>query len=539
MFGLQWGERFSRKSTHPMADAAAAAQLIRDLPVDNPGTALAEAAAWLESIEPESFTPNHRLNLVSRIDEAVLGSVEALTLTYLGARPGVSGQGADWRILTEYLDRLSDAYARIVEMSAEVRHADFAARIPLAIVRSMRAITLGMKVSWLRYLPPDRGAWESLVRCYRAACARSVPQAMLQAYPSDAEPTSALHELTVGVMLAAAAPQGFTPRQVEIAYRAVSAHRSLFAVTVGREAQPRHYLFDLDNPETPVRVREEVRPGDSNMFFSGVAVVDEIRPIVAASAGTRVAMMPVIAYGDEFGASEKLVVLEHVLRFWGPNPPSRRDERRRINTKIHVEVGAAALRTVLERAAPGIRAAGPDIDGLAPGKVGAIDQGRVTPFNSWTLTDFSSRGIGARFTRRLDRWLGVGALVGFRLERSEKWCVGVVRRLRTDSHSQTDVGCEILAKEASLVELQGLACAEAGALWEPAGGATVRSSAVMLLGDTQLATRASLLFEPGTAAPVQTFIMHEGGTARRIKLGAIAERIDGWDRVEFDYIVQK
>ncbi|HYH40527.1 MAG TPA: hypothetical protein VD867_00970 [Burkholderiales bacterium] len=539
MFGLQWGERFSRKSTHPMADAAGAAQLIRDLPVDNAAAAIGEAAAWLESIEPENFAPNHRLNLVSMIDEAVIGSVEALTLTYLGAKPGTAGQGADWRILTEYLDRVSDAYARIVEASAELKHAEFAARIPVAIVRSMRSITLGMKVSWLRYLPPDRGSWEALVRCYRDACARNAASVTMHAYPTDSEPTSALQELAVGVMLGAAAPQGLTPRQVEIAYRAVSTHRKLFTVSIGRDAQPRHYLFDLDNPETPARVRAEVPPDDSHMFFGGEAVVDEVRPIVAASTGARVAMMPAIAYGDEFGAGEKLVVLKHLLRFWGPTPPSRRDERRRVNTKIHVEVGAAALRTVLARAAAGPNAAEPELDGVLAPKVGAADQGRVTPFNSWTLTDFSSRGIGARFTRRLDRWLGVGALVGFRLERSEKWCVGVVRRLRTDSRSQTDVGCEIVAKEACLVELEGMACTQTGALWEPAGGSAVRSTAVMLPEDTQLATRPSLLFDPATAAPVRTFIMHKDGTARRIQLGAIAERIDGWDRVEFDYLVAK
>jgi hypothetical protein len=533
MFGLR--DRFIRKSSHPMADAAAAAQLIRDLPLDNPNSALAEAAAWLESIEAESFAPNHRLSLVSMIDEAVHGSVEALTVAYVGARPGTPGQAADWRVLTEYLDRVGGAYCAVVEACGEGKHPELAPRIPLAIVRAMRAATGSMKVSWLRYLPPDRASWESLARCYRAACARSVAKTMASAYGVDAEATSPLHELTIGVMLAAAAPQSLTPRQVEIAYRAAFAHRSLFTVEIGRDAQRRDYLFDLDNPGTPGRARDDLTAGDGHMFFSAEAVLAEIRPVVEASAGAGVAMMPTIAYGDEFGAGEKLAVLEHLLRFWDVTPPSRRDERRRINTKIHVEIGAQALRTVLDRAAAGDSPPALELDGAPSARVGATDQGRVAPFNSWTLTDFSSRGIGARFSRRLDRWLAIGSLVGFRLERSEKWCVAIVRRLRTDARNQTDVGCQIVAKEASLVKLEGLA--SAGTLLELAGsGPKVRSSAVMLPADPQLDTRASLLFEPGTNAPGQSFVMHEGDTARRIRLGAVSENVDGWDRVEFEYV---
>jgi hypothetical protein len=534
MFGLR--DRFNRKSSHPMAEAAAAAQLISDLPLDNPNSALAEAAAWLESIEPESFAPNHRLNLVSMIDEAVHASVEALTLAYVGARPGTPGQVADWRVLTEYLDRVAGAYCAVVDACAEGRHAELAPRLPLAILRAMRATTRSMKVSWLRYLPPDRASWESLVRCYRAACARSVAKTMASAYGLDAALSSPLQELTVGVMLAAAAPQSLTPRQVEIAYRAAFAHRSLFTVVVGRDAQRRDYLFDLDDPGTPGRARDDVPAGDGHMFFSADAVLAEIRPIVDTSAGAGVAMMPTVAYGDEFGASEKLTVLEHLLRFWDVTPPSRRDERRRINTKIHVEVGAQALRTVLDRAAAGGDSpVALELDGAPSLRVGATDQGRVAPFNNWTLTDFSGRGIGARFSRRLDRWLTIGSLVGFRLERSEKWCVAIVRRLRTDVRNQTDVGCQIVAKEASLVKLEGLA--SAGTLLELAGsGPKVRSSAVMLPADAQLDTRASLLFEPGTNAPGQSFVMHEGDIARRIRLGAVAENVDGWDRVEFEYL---
>jgi hypothetical protein len=41
MFGVQWSERSSQKSSHPMRDLARAAQLVRDLPLDSANSALA------------------------------------------------------------------------------------------------------------------------------------------------------------------------------------------------------------------------------------------------------------------------------------------------------------------------------------------------------------------------------------------------------------------------------------------------------------------------------------------------------------------
>src|SRR5688572_6934185 len=115
MLGMQWAERLGVKtSRHPMSEAAAAAKLLEELPFDRPTKALAEAAAWLESVEAEAtFGRAHRLKLVSLIDEAARASLAALTLTYAGAGHGAPGQAADWRALMSYLDRLGGAYRMI------------------------------------------------------------------------------------------------------------------------------------------------------------------------------------------------------------------------------------------------------------------------------------------------------------------------------------------------------------------------------------------------------------------------------------------
>jgi len=537
MFGLQWSNRVTKNSSHPMADMAEAAQLIHELPRGSPAKAVAEASAWLESIESEGFDPNHRLHIVTMLDEAAHSSVEELTRGYVGAAPGNPGHAGDWRVLMDYFDRLSAAYGCIIDAASLPRHADLAPCIPLAIVRNMRATTRSMKASWMRYLPPDRASWETLVRCYRTARARLCTESMVMAYASDAGETCALHELTVGVMLAAAAPQSLTPRQVEVAYRIAAAHRAAFTVNVGRQEQWRHYLFDLDNPGPPARIPEQLAASEGLLFFSAEGVLPDLGAVADRSRGRGLAMMSDAQYGAEFGAGEKLVAIEQVLRFWGENPPARRDERVRINMKIHVEVGAHAIRAALDRAAPPRHAPGSltMLEARQDGPPEGDGTNNVATVNTWILTDYSTRGIGVRFARRPDRALKVGSVIAYRLERSDKWCVATVRRLRTDSRNQTDAGCEILAKSATLVTLEGLAAA--GTLLDLAGsGPLVRTSALMLPEDPQLDARASLLFEPGTNAPGQCFVMRHGDSVRRIRLRHVAEVMENWDRVEFDVV---
>src|SRR6185436_6640796 len=124
----------------------------------------------------------------------------------------------------------------------------------------------------------------------------------------------------------------------------------------------------------------------------------------------------------------------------------------------------------------------------------------------WTLTDYSARGVGVRCPRRLDRWLKIGTVIGVRLERSEKWCIAIVRRLRIDARNQTDVGAELLTKSAELVGLEGPV--SAGTVSSLNGGAPiVRSRALFVPADQE--HRASLLFAPNTNAPEQTFVLHQ------------------------------
>ncbi|HYC47144.1 MAG TPA: hypothetical protein VED01_16850 [Burkholderiales bacterium] len=525
---MKWSEGRQPKAAHPMSTQAEAARLLKELPYENPAKAVLEASAWLESAESEPmFSAAHRLMLVSMIDDATHASAEELTLAYVGARTGLPAQPGDWRALMDYLDRLAAGYAAALQAYEANPGDDIAPRIATAVVRMMRTVTRSMKVSWMRYLPPDRASWELLVHGYRAALGHGFAKKAIPAYARESQYTSPLHELSLGVMMAAAAPQSLTPRQVQIVYAVAHAYRAAFGVSEAYDESWRHYLFDLHRPGPPARIPEQLSNQGGLLFFSGEHVLPKLQALLSGSSEEGSAMNP---FTGEFGITEVRGALEHVARYWDDNPPARRDERKRLNTKIQVEIGIAALQRALEVALEESR----DLSMLGEASGEPAEQGGgVVAMNAWTLTDFSARGIGARVVRRLDRWLRVGSILGFKLERSDKWCVGIVRRLRTDARNQTDVGVEILAKAAILVTLEGSGLA--GGVAQLAGSA-MRSTALMLPEDVQLNARASLLFEPGTNAPGQIFVLHDGDTSRRIKLGHVSEWLDGWQRVEFDWV---
>src|SRR5687767_15566106 len=108
MLVFEWGNLLRGTSSHPMSDVRQVAKLLGELPLDNPGKAAAEAAAWLESIELESgFSAAHRLQVVAMIDDAAHASLARVMLDY-AVRPDTVAAGLDrWRILSEFYEKLA------------------------------------------------------------------------------------------------------------------------------------------------------------------------------------------------------------------------------------------------------------------------------------------------------------------------------------------------------------------------------------------------------------------------------------------------
>ena len=513
---IEWTQRLLGKSAHTLSDAASAAQMLADLPRDEPAHALADAAAWLESLDMgQGFDISQRLTVLATIDEAAYPCVNQLTLAYVGALPRMPrARLQDWRTLSEYLQRLSGAYSAAIDAYIANPSADVATRMPVFLSRAMRAITDQMRNSWLRYLPPDRAAWENMIKYYRLAVTLKVASTMSKAYRSDIGSTCPAYEFAAAVMLTAAVPQSLTPREIELTCRLALAYAGAFARTPTPDDQSVLYI-DLDQPAPPALMRAQPHEGQAILFFGPGSINAKLTPLMDKSETSRALLEQL---GPEFSDSEKRAVVGHGLKFWSISAPSRREARTRINTAIQVMVGVASIQRALGHLAD------------VPDAEGATRPGWQAAAHKWTLTDFSKHGIGARLMGRPDGWLQVGSILGFRLERSAQWAVGIVRRIRIDGQNQTDLGIEILAKATELVSLENA---------DSAGSVTlglVRSGAMLLPENPELQNRPSLLLQPGTYNSADNFILHRGSGARRIRLATTSESLDGWNRVDIEWL---
>lgn len=535
MLGFDWGSWRRANAGHPMSEGRDVAKLLEDLPLATPGKAVAEAAAWLESVELEpTFTLAHRLRVVAMIDEAVRASVQQVRRDYVGAGAGDSADGvACWRLLCDYLDKLGRGYAKGLDALEERPEPELAQRLPLFLSRTMRSVTDRMAVGWMRYLPPDHGSWESLVQAYRIAASRNLVATLVQAYEADPETTCAGYEFAAAVMFAAAAPDALPPRQIELAHRIASRYASAFECSAVHDERCQFYM-DLDRPGPPVRVLADFEISGAMICFGARGVGLKLGALIdeagKASPGTRA------QFGDDFGRSETLAALTHTTAFWSDSPPVRREHRTHVESFIWVTVGVRGLQAALaftdKREASDQWALVPDEGVAAPANA---DQGRdPAALDKWTLTDFSPRGISARLSHRPAGHVGIGTVFGFRLERSAHWGVAIVRRMRRDGRGHTDIGAEILAKGAELVslELESDATAPQSA-WN---AALVHSRAVLLPEAPALKNAPSLFFEPATNRPGQVCLLRGGQGVRRIRLGPTLECLDGWDRVSFEWL---
>src|SRR5262249_11938144 len=64
---------------------------------------------------------------------------------------------------------------------------------------------------------------------------------------------------------------------------------------------------------------------------------------------------------------------------------------------------------------------------------------------TWMLKNISLRGMGAMTTRRAQGALRIGALMGFRVENTDTWCAGIVRRLEGDGKKIGGGGAKFFA----------------------------------------------------------------------------------------------
>jgi hypothetical protein len=119
----------------------------------------------------------------------------------------------------------------------------------------------------------------------------------------------------------------------------------------------------------------------------------------------------------------------------------------------------------------------------------------VSSTESWVVEDVSDNGFGALVPASATDWIRVGEIIGVRVEGSQHWGVGLVRRVSRDEQRECHVGIEMISHRVIVVRISAVA-------------ATGESDTAILLsgtpdvnGEVGLVTRAGR-FDPRSSVQV-------------------------------------
>jgi hypothetical protein len=497
---------------HPMAGIRQAKKLISELPANDPVKALDEVTFWLDSISrTEGFKVDHRFELIDLLDQAAKGHRRKLAQDYLATdRQEKFRENKLWNTVFNFWKHLGDAYGRCVEQFQSGASGAGAIRkkLPAIVARALRALTLQLKWSLLRYGPVDDRIWGELGQLYLFADAKRIATETIEIYPDAQGQGTVEQEFLKAMMLGVSSTGGLTPLKQEIAERTVAHFGSLFTL----QAKPTlgcNDFFDLSMRTPPARVMKGFEPNEMTRFFGAgkaLPALDHlIEQIKAADA-----VPSRVNLGGMYESGLVLSAIQHLAMYWSDKPPARGSGRRKIATRLTVVHGFPEVLRVVE-----------------PVAHEALDFEQATGTESWIVENVSEGGFGAVIQQVKGDWIKVGTLLAVQTEASQFWAAAMIRRIARDEYQLRHVGIQVLAQAVIPVKLA------------PAGSASLANvmresePGVLLSTGPDNHGEIALLLRGGSYTPGQGLEMNVRGKQYHLTPRKLVEGGDDFDWAKF------
>ena len=466
-----------------------------------------EAGFWLEAYRQGiKADPLRVFQVVDRLDELVQEQRLQVTREYLdaGGRQQTYRERRIWNAVVHLARELAAGYETTLQLfhAGEANAAAVAPLVPMITARGIRALTLLLRWTLLRYAAVEPSLWTRMGTLFAYAERERFMSERLKVYPAMTGDSTVRREYLRALVLSVSGTENLLPASQVIAERVIATVAEFF-LTHRRPAAGCHFAVDLHASRPPYRVGVGMAPSPAVRFFGpGHAAVIADR-LIQRTTETRLAPAELNLVGD-FHPALVLEVLQHLSRHWGPDPPARSQLRQRVLSTLNVAHG-------LEHVLGAVNAdqGSPDLDELT---------------EAWTVENESSGGFGAVLPS-LDRdWLAIGSLIAAKPTWPAAWSVGVIRRLSTDEMGRRVVGVQVLARGSVAVQLL------------PLGTSGPEQSGVLLPAETQTSlTGAEVMLVVGrnTLSWSQSYAMRIHERSYPINPRRLVERGDDFDVVGF------
>lgn len=540
---MSWLDSLGSKPDHPMFNAAEAKRLLLELPKDDPFDALDEVTNWMNSF---AGTPGYRLQ--DRLGVAMVLDEKGQTFfAELLRQYVVSPHLQDlqslrlWRGMQAYAKAVAETYAVCVDEYAHSVKlpADIVVRMPVILVRLLRAIGEQMKLELMRYMDIDEEVWRELYLFYRFAEEKQFADTMVFAYAGNVIHTSPKRELLRALVSYESSPGTLAPNQIEVCFRIAARMASFFDLEKARDADCSWY-FNIDRPVAPAWVSDDVAATEHLRFFGAVRAVPRLADIAQQYDHDK--LDPEHRLGSEFTPEGKLTVLKHLQTFWSKEHLQRMQERRGIHADIEVVHGFKAISNLVVRIELDqvVNLSEEDATKLRErASLGLADVQVGRDSEMWEVQDVSITGMGGIVPRSADSWVKIGALCGLKGKGASLWWVGMVRRLKTDPQNKVHFGIEILTKKPLSVWLRTLGKGkERVSNWATSSGSFAYDyqPVILLPHEHDAYAHFTMLMESGRYVGDAIYEVMMGEKSRNIKLIELLDEGGDYEHVRFEWL---
>lgn len=424
---------------HALADPKQTRALLADLPAFDHLKALEEITTCLEALAGLYGVRLDRFfEVADLLDTAAKAHHARLVRDYLGTSRHQKFQEVKlWTCGCNFATALGDVYLAWLKLHDNEASGPGGQRKHYAVViaRALRALALQMKWSMLRYGPFEAKLWRSVGELYRRAEATGVADISLPIYAGPQGTGTIVQEYLKLLMLWTSGADVLPPVKQDVAEHVVGYFSPLFEMSKA-PFPGALYWFDPADQRAPARVfGDPPARADLTFFGPGSAPVNLAKLI--AVIGRTGALPSRIDLGPAHPETV-VALLRHLARYWSEMLPVRASGRRASTARITVVPGYAALLDELER---------DEEDAL---------NFTVSSTESWVVEDVSENGFGALVPASATDWIRVGEIIGVRVEGSQHWGVGLVRRVSRDEQREYHVGIEMISHRVIVVRISGV-----------------------------------------------------------------------------------
>lgn len=531
---------FAARPEHPLADPGEAARVIEALPRDRPEDAVQELQHWLGSLRDfDGFACDERLALVKRLDEVARPLAAELFAGFL-AKARLRGRNERKReeLLQAFGDNLCGAYARCVSDNekGEARAREIREELPLALGRAYRAAYFAAKVRAMLYLPALRAQWPALYQPLAFAEVAHFDAVPVRLYEREvvSSPRAELLKLLAFELIAA---RELPPEQVELASRVLDRVARSFVWGLQPSAACTA-LVDLASAAPPRFVAGDAAAAGRRFFGAGPALA---RLAEWETLSARDVLSDEVRFGPEFGATQIVSVIRHLLRYLWAKPPRRQGSREASVGRIQVLHGFDAICQSVPAIDIGKAALREDLEVAARKQQGSLQvEAEVADARpeAWIAVDRSAWGIGASAQGGLAAWAQPGSLCAVRDSPAAPWAVAIVRRMEAGA-AAVRCGLQILSKKPVSVWLRVLGRqGQEVSNWESSTGSFAYdySRAIVLPDAPKAGELPVLLLAAGKFVPEQICEIVMGEHSPHIRLAQFIEEGADYARAAFAWV---